>query len=112
MDRRAPRLAPQLLLAFIGSAAAAGAQTPLWRINCGGDAQLAPSGPPFLADQAYDSSTHGGFIFGSPTGIQLPIGGANNPYATIHSTARVGWRSYRFDLPNGNYLVRLHFAEV
>ena len=24
----------------------------------------------------------------------------------------MGWRSYRFDVPNGNYLVRLHFAEV
>lgn len=87
-------------------------QTPVWRMNCGGEAVVLPSGALFLADQEYSSSSHAGYILGSKVTAQLPIGGAANPHAALHGSARVGWRCYAFDVPNGRYLVRLHFAEI
>jgi beta-glucosidase len=80
--------------------------TYLKKVNCGG---LAADG--LEADQAYASGSWGytGFTdkyattdtvspdFGYPSGIK---------------TERWGAGSYKFDLPNGNYTVKLYFAEL
>ncbi len=88
------------------------AQSLLWRVNCGGGAEPAPSGPPFLPDVPLAPGGSYGYLQGSAVASLLPIGGASNSHAAVHRTARVGWRSYAFDVPNGPYIVRLHFAEV
>jgi len=40
------------------------------------------------------------------------LGGLNDLNHPLHGTARLGWTAYRFEVPNGEYLLRLHFAEI
>ncbi|MBI3819824.1 MAG: CotH kinase family protein [Planctomycetes bacterium] len=98
-----------LLIAF--AAVPARAQSLVWRINCGGNAEIAPSGPPFMADVPY-SPGGAGYVKGNIQSVLLPIGGAGNSIPIVTQTAREGWREYRFDVPNGAYVVRMTFAEV
>lgn len=101
------RLALVVTLALAGEARA---QTAVWRMNCGGGAESAPSGPDFVADQAYGSGP-AGYVGGDDEDIYATVGGTSNGYADVHASGRVGWSAYRFDVPSGDYVVRLHFAE-
>jgi non-lysosomal glucosylceramidase len=73
-------------------------------VNCGGGA-----GEGLNADQAYGPGGWG-YVGGNeagPAGVMQP--GCAYPFSL--TTCRFGNFEYRFDLPNGRYAVRLHFAE-
>ncbi len=99
------------------SASVSFAQTPLWRINCGGS-QTTAGGAVFLADQAYVPGNGAGYVDGGTPSVS--IGGADSgllgwldaPFDPVHIKARSGFSAYRFDVAPGPHIVRLHFAEV
>src|SRR6185436_790476 len=86
----------------------------VWRLNCGGPAMPAAYGPPFSGDQPYTAATHAGFVGGAANTWEVgaDLGGLNDLNHPLHGTARLGWTAYRFEVPNGEYLLRLHFAEI
>jgi len=93
-------------------APSAHAQTPVVRINAGGPTVAPPSGPPFTADVPYQPGVSpAGYVLGAPADDD-PIGGFLNPHAGVQRTAREGWRAWRVEVPPGDYVLRLHFAEV
>jgi spore coat protein H len=81
-------------------------------LNCGGpDYSSATEGRYFFSDRPYTPGG-AGYVGGTPAGAVFGyrIGGTNDPrlYSTYRSDALV----YRFDVPNGDYLVRLYLAEL
>ncbi|MFN0207155.1 MAG: CotH kinase family protein [Planctomycetota bacterium] len=90
----------------------ANAQNLLWRINCGGGTENGPGGTVYSADQAYSPGSGAGYILGGVSSSNVPIGGSGNKISNITKTARDGWRSYVFEVPAGDYVVRLQFAEI
>ncbi|MEZ5977170.1 MAG: CotH kinase family protein [Planctomycetota bacterium] len=92
-------------------AAPAPAQTAVARVNCGGGS-LVVGGATFAGDQAY---APGGFGTVGGSGVvtaENRVGPVASPYVQLTKTARQGWSAYRFDVANGNYLVRLHLCEI
>ena len=100
------------------------------RINCGGDEITLDDGRIFLADEAYPGSGSAGYI-GGETGTEQEwyingvicsirdfvwYGNFGQVYpvleAALFYSGRRNPEEYRFDLPNGNYLVQLHFSEM
>jgi hypothetical protein len=79
--------------------------TPVYRINCGGDAVS-----PFSADQFATGGTN--YTYPASTIISTK-GVANAAPAAVYSSERFGNHSYTLsDLtPNGKYTARLHFSE-
>jgi hypothetical protein len=74
------------------------------RINAGGDTYVATNGLIFIADQ-YSNS---GSIF---TNTLDQVGGTSDP--SLYSSERFGNTfSYNIPVANGNYAIRLHFAEI
>jgi len=86
----------------------------VWRMNCGGPQAVTADAPPFLADQPYTTATHGGYEGGAANASKPggDLGPLLDPHVAVHDTARLGWKSYRFEVANGSYLLRLHFAEI
>lgn len=78
--------------------------TPPVRINCGVTEKLTDSeGNEWLADE--------GFADGNPYQVEdAQIANTKDP--EIFRTERYGMTSYRFGVPNGQYTVKLLFAEV
>lgn len=80
------------------------------RINCGASENFEDSaGLVWSADKSYAS--HGfGYDGGQTFTVTDPISGtANN---ALYQSERWGLDAYRFDVPDGNYTVVLHFAEI
>ncbi|MGD8396497.1 MAG: CotH kinase family protein, partial [Candidatus Eiseniibacteriota bacterium] len=82
------------------------------RLICGTNmAYLDASGHAFYYDLPYTQALGygriGGFALADTTAV--PFGGT--PDRTLYINGRYTWDEYRFDVPNGDYLVRLHFAD-
>jgi hypothetical protein len=85
------------------------------RVDCGHDqSSIGPGGEVFEADQEYVEPFGWGYVGGSPgSGVGLE----NSPRSRFRDSAepyvyrRIGDFEYRFDLPDGDYLVTLGFAE-
>jgi len=99
------------LAAWTLSSVAALAQTPVAAVDCGGLGQTA-GGTVFAPDQPY---TPGGWGHEGGTPVltaETRLGPVDHPYEEVVRRARAGVDAYRFDLPNGEYLVRLHLCEI
>ncbi|MCB9508521.1 MAG: CotH kinase family protein [Myxococcales bacterium] len=104
-----------LSVAITVLATAAPAQILAARINCGGPSVPAPDGGvPFAADGSYIPGVRDGFVGGHVLthGSPNQIGPLGDPFHAVQSSAREAASAYRFTLPNGAYLVRLHMAEI
>lgn len=109
MLKRTRALAAASVVLAIGAPAALG-QTALFRVNCGGPAVEAPL--PFAADAPYTGPGTSGYEGGSELTFLAPVGPLDNPHEPIARSARSGFAAYRFTVPNGSYLLHLHFAEI
>ena len=75
----------------------------------GGHEYTDSNGDLWQADQAYSPGGWGyieGHVYSNSNSIQ----GTDDPY--LYQTERYGLTSYQFSVPNGKYLVILHFAEI
>ncbi|MCA9323445.1 MAG: CotH kinase family protein, partial [Planctomycetes bacterium] len=110
MTNRCLSLALLSLSLIVASAAG---QTPVVLFNCGG-----PGVPSVVTgDSPYVPGMSDGFEGGTPLPALSGFGGAliggnDNPYKFLLSTSRVNWTAYRFEVPNGDYIVRLLLAET
>ena len=82
------------------------------RVDCGATKDYTDAeGLKWLADHEQDAKAQwgavGGEIVSRPT---LKIAGTKRP--ELYLTERWGMSAYQFTVPNGTYLVRLHFAET
>ncbi len=80
----------------------------LVRLNAGGDEYVDSAGQTWSADQAYSNGSwgyEGGTAWSTTHAIQ---GTEDDP---LYQTERYGMSSYKFDVPNGVYRVKLLFAE-
>jgi poly(hydroxyalkanoate) depolymerase family esterase len=73
----------------------------IFAVNCGGSAYAASDGTEYEADNGYS----GGTAYDNGASVS----GTSDP--TLYSTERYGSSSYSASVPNGDYLVTLHFAE-
>ncbi len=82
------------------------------RINCGelNTVFVSSRGDTFTPDIAYTAQNGAGFIGGFDQSTWQPIGGTPDPQ--IFMKTRENWNEYRFDVPNGTYIVRLDFADL
>lgn len=85
------------------------------RVDCGSDQfSFGPGLEIYLADQEYNGVFGWGYVGGSPSSGTGP---ENVPRSRFRDNdapylhRRLGTFEYRFDLPNGDYLVTLGFAE-
>lgn len=81
--------------------------------NSGGWDVTLGDGRRFQRDQVYSEFNGAGYIDGEPVSSDVdwePIDGTDDD--TLYLAARSGLSSYRFNVPNGHYLVELHMAEV
>lgn len=87
----------------------------LYRVNCAATEPYKDSaGNEWLADQEFAEGGKWGALNGMtvdrrPEGLS-EIEGTDDD--AIYLTERYSMLGYRFEVPNGNYLVRLHFAET
>lgn len=82
-------------------------------INCGGEEFLGQNGDRYLADRAYTVSAGSGYVGGHTIVADYewdPIDGTADD--DLYRTGRSAMAEYRFDVPNGPYLVTLFFAEI
>ena len=89
------------------SATVTTAPTTVIRVNAGGTSYVDPAGQTWLADTGYNG--------GTTATTTVTVAGTTNP--TLYKSERYRTPStipltYTFSVPNGNYLVRLHFAET
>jgi hypothetical protein len=82
------------------------------RVDCGkgGSAYTDKNGVAWSPDGAYNANRKYGYVT-SPGGGDT----ASHPMDALdplYATERWGMANYTFDVPNGKYLVRLHFAEI
>ena len=80
----------------------------LYRVNCGGSQYVDSQGFTWAADKAWTSGTWG-YIGGNTANTNNPISGTSDD--PLYQTERYGSSTYRFTVPNGNYKVRLLYAE-
>ena len=65
----------------------------------------------YLPDQEWTEETQAGYIGGYTVYGRFPVGGT--PDRLMYENQRRDWQEYRFSgIPNGDYLVTLHFAEI
>ena len=76
------------------------------KINCGGSAEL-----DFLADAVWSKDTEFGFLDGSSANYPatLQINGTDED--AIYQSDKYGMVGYKVRVPNGNYIIKLMFAE-
>lgn len=79
------------------------------RLNAGGNQVMAPDSSFWRQDLPYTAGS-AGFVGGRPDSTADAI--AQTDFEELYQNARVGVSAYLADLPNGRYLVRLHFAEI
>jgi hypothetical protein len=106
--RRALLIAALLL----ASTHAASGQVLQHAINCGGEATGF-----YTADVNYAIATAGHLggstVFAPGWEFQTAfIGGFFNPIDALQFSGREGWTAFRFDVPDGPYMLRMHFAEI
>ena len=84
----------------------------LFRVNCGAEtAYTDKAGVKWAPDQVYSAAAKWGALGGSTVRRAMKtIEGTQAP--DVYLTERWGMDGYRFDLPNGKYTLRLHFAET
>ncbi len=82
------------------------------RVNCAAyEPYTDKAGNVWLPDQYLEEGTEWGAIDGMTVDRgDLSITGTDSP--KIYETERYSMSAYKFTLPNGNYTVRLHFAET
>lgn len=81
--------------------------------NSGGEELVMGDGKRFLRDQAYLEFNGAGYVDGAVVSSNTdwePIDGTDDD--RLYYSARAGLSAYRFNVPNGHYLVELHMAEV
>jgi len=114
MTRLLIALALGLALALMMSGeTAAQASPPLpIRLNVGTDQPYtAQDGRVYLPDQEWTPETQAGYIGGYTVYGRFPSGGT--PDKLLYENQRRNWQEYRFStIPNGGYLVTLHFSEM
>lgn len=77
-------------------------------VNCGSGNYLAQDGTQFVADRAYAAGSFG-YIGGFDQFTWHVIGGT--PDQALYQWNRIYLSEYRFDVPNGQYLVTLHMSD-
>ena len=84
------------------------------RVNCASDADYTDqAGNKWVADQMWTEGKTWGAVEGNTATRNLNPGAIAGTQAPgIYLTERYGMSGYRFDVPNGKYTVRLHFAET
>jgi hypothetical protein len=82
------------------------------RVDCGSTKDYTDAeGVTWLADHELDAKATWGAVGGDIiTRTGLKIAGTKRP--DLYLTERYGMSAYQFTVPNGTYLVRLHFAET
>ena len=81
------------------------AQSPVLRLNCGGDAVSHPVAGDWIGDQPYGPGVPAGHVGGEVIGSSGAIGGPFNVFGVVHNSARVGFSAYRVDLAPGERTV-------
>ncbi len=107
MARPSLRLVPALLLVLILSAPARGFEI---HINCGGPQVYLNDGSLWVADRLYTPESGYGYQAGSEMDTWQAVGGC--PDDVIYQDTHLNCGTYRVDVPNGWYLVTLHFADL
>ena len=79
------------------------------RINTGGNAYTDVSANEWSADQEYTLGSYG-YIGGNIYSTSDSIAGTDDDQ--LYQSERWGMSAYRFDMPDGDYSVVLHFAEI
>jgi hypothetical protein len=83
------------------------------RISAGADADyVTAAGVKWLADREYTEKGGFGAIGGKTIVRESPQTVAGTDAPKVYLTERYSMDAYRFNLPNGKYTVRLHFAET
>ncbi len=80
------------------------------RINCGGPAYTDKNGKVYEADHKYSKRKGAGYLTGKVAATGAAI--SNTEDQVLYQSERWGTSGYRFDMPNGAYKVKLHFAET
>ena len=109
----------QLLAIFALFASGSAAFAYQQGFNCGGTkTRTMGDGVVYTKDRAYSQTNGSGYVGGQAVQPDLlarlnPLGGIvpGVQARNIVSSRRVGWQEYRFDLPQGRYLVSFHFME-
>jgi len=78
------------------------------RFNCAGNAYISQAGDTFDADQPWSGVGTSGYTAGTERTFLGAYGGTPDP--DLHKTSRVNW-AYRFDVPNGTYVLELLFVD-
>lgn len=82
------------------------------RINAGGCAYTDPAGRLFYPDNAWSPEQPAGYSGGQVARRPWPTAGDEYPTQPLYDVQRLGWKDYRIgNLPDGEYLVTLHFNE-
>lgn len=79
------------------------------RVNAGGDYYTSVNGDFYAADQPYQARSWG-YVAGQIYRENRDIKNTEDDF--LYISERWGLDSYIFDVPNGNYVVKLHFAEI
>ncbi len=82
--------------------------TTLYRVNCGGSQYVDTQGFTWAADKAWTTGSWG-YVGGNTANTPNSINGTQDD--PLYQTERYGSSTYRFTVPNGNYIVRLLYAE-
>ncbi len=81
------------------------------RVDCGSrTAYTDKNGVVWSADGAYNATRKYGYI--TAPGVGDTASHPMDALDPLYGTERWGMTSYRFDVPNGKYNVRLHFVEI
>lgn len=82
------------------------------RVNCGATQEYTDeAGRVWMADQLFETGAEWGAI-GGMTVKRWGIAIEGTPAPDVYLYERYNMAGYRFVVPNGKYLVRLHFAET
>jgi hypothetical protein len=82
------------------------------RVNCGDPKEYTDAaGVKWLPDQEYSAAAKFGAVGGKTIVREgLTVAGTKSP--EVYQTEHYAMSAYRFDVPDGKYTVRLHFAET
>ena len=105
-----------VLLALALVPAPHAAQGLVARVNCGGPLVTDALGRPWTADGPYQPGVRAGYVGGVALTTAFltdgqAIGGPDSTRRRVLASARAGWSAYRFEVPDGDYVLRLSLAE-
>ncbi len=85
----------------------------LYRVNCGSQSEYTDeSGAVWQADQMLEEGKRWGAIGGETVTREMALTVQGTRSGEVYRTERYGLEGYEFELPNGVYRIRLHFAET